>query len=338
MPNLNLKTTCKEHELIKAYLEENASENLALKINAGAIVEQDGKQLINKKTLEEFMSFAGKEAQKLAEKGANSACVSSDVVFGWAVHFFEEDSIIGTLYNPDGSKYVKPKPQHSKTTTTKHTPPAQPKPKHEQASFFDLSTFGNKEDKDEKVEEPEETDEDVNEEDDEKTIEETASKEEPTQQKPKGNFVYTTYQEIKDCYVTSVVAMRLGDFYEIFGQDAVDIAKELELTLTGRDFGLEHRIPMVGFPSHCADNYFNKIAEKHSVIAIDTNGTITKTIEQKESTKKINFNEDDVKKEYNKSCAFPEDDLKKEAELMKAFDQDSLLKLLDLFEENVAIG
>ena len=327
MPNLSLKTTCKEHELIKAYLEENASENLALKINGGAIIEQDGKQLINKKTLEEFMSFAGKEAQKLAAKGANSACVSSDVVFGWAIHYFEEDSIIGTLYNPDGSKYEKPKPQQSKTTT-KYTPPAPPKPKHEQASFFDLSAFGNKDYKEEKVEEPEETDEAASE----------KETEDPTPQKQKGNFIYTTYKELKDCYVTSVIAMRLGDFYEIFGQDAVDVAKELDLTLTGRDFGLDHRIPMVGFPYPCADNYFDKIAENHSVVAIDTNGTITKTVEQKYSPKKITFNEDDIKKEYNKSCAFPEDDLKKEAELMKVFDQESLLKLLDLFEENVAIG
>ena len=144
MKKLNLETNCKEHEIIKTYLEEHASEELARKINAGVFVEQDGKQLVNKKTLNEFMIFAGKEAQNLAQKGVNCACIEGSLVFGWAIHYFEEESIIGTLYNPDGTKYKKPKPVAKPSTT--FTPPIQQKPKHEQTSLFDLSAFINKKD------------------------------------------------------------------------------------------------------------------------------------------------------------------------------------------------
>ena len=65
---LSLETKCKEHELIKNYLEENASEILADKINNGVQITKDNKTLVNKKTLETFMSFATEEAKKLASK------------------------------------------------------------------------------------------------------------------------------------------------------------------------------------------------------------------------------------------------------------------------------
>ena len=102
---LDLEAKTKEQELVKAYLEENASEVLAEKINSGVRIEKDGKTLINKKTLDGFMKYASDEARKLASNGANSACVEDRVVYGWAVHYFEEDSIEGTLYNEDGSEY-----------------------------------------------------------------------------------------------------------------------------------------------------------------------------------------------------------------------------------------
>ena len=57
-----------------------------------------------------------------------------------------------------------------------------------------------------------------------------------------------------------------GDFYEILGKDAVTIASELDLTLTGRECGLTYRIPMVGFPYHAAEVYFGKIARKHNLV------------------------------------------------------------------------
>ena len=104
MSNLNLTASTPEQNRIKEYLENNASDVLADKINNGVRIEKDGKTLINKKDLDGFMKYAYEEARTLA-KGANCACVSSDVVFGWAVHYFEEDSIEGTLYNEDGSVY-----------------------------------------------------------------------------------------------------------------------------------------------------------------------------------------------------------------------------------------
>ena len=137
---LNLTANSKEQELIKAYLEENAGEILAEKINNGTPFEKDGKMLINRKTLDGFMKYATDEARKLASKGATSACIEDKVVYGWAVHFFEEDSIEGVLYNEDGTEY---KPV--KTTTKTSAPPAKtvvqikPEPKP-QMSLFDFMT------------------------------------------------------------------------------------------------------------------------------------------------------------------------------------------------------
>lgn len=102
---LNLEAKGRDQELIKKYLEENASDILVQKINNGTPFEKSGKSLINKKTLDGFMNYAYSEAKKLVEKGANCACVEDRVVYGWAIHYFEEDSIEGTLYNEDGTKF-----------------------------------------------------------------------------------------------------------------------------------------------------------------------------------------------------------------------------------------
>ena len=90
MTTLNLTAHNKPQELILAYLQENASDVLAEKINSGTPISKDGKQLVNKKTLDGFMTFAESEAKKIAEKGARSACVEDSVVYGWAIHYFEE--------------------------------------------------------------------------------------------------------------------------------------------------------------------------------------------------------------------------------------------------------
>lgn len=133
---LNLDAKTNEERKVKAYLEANASEMLAEKINNGMRIQKDGKTLLNKKTLAGFMKFACDEAKKQAEKGAHSACIDDDVVYGWAVHYFEEDSIEGTLYNGDGTEYKKQPGVAAKAPTVKYTPPKpQPKP---QMSMFDL--------------------------------------------------------------------------------------------------------------------------------------------------------------------------------------------------------
>ena len=142
---LHLTATTTEEKVLKEYLEQNASEVLADKINNGVPVEKDGKMLISKKTLACFMKYATDEARKQADKGATSACLHSDIVFGWAIHYFEEDSILGTLYNEDGTEYKAAKPATkilplpSTTATDTPTAPApKPKPKARQMSMFDL--------------------------------------------------------------------------------------------------------------------------------------------------------------------------------------------------------
>ncbi len=87
---LNLVANTEPEKRILEYLQNNVSETLADKINNGTPFEKDGEPLINKKTLSDFMKYACDEARKLAEKGANSACVDDVTVYGWAIHFFEE--------------------------------------------------------------------------------------------------------------------------------------------------------------------------------------------------------------------------------------------------------
>ena len=141
---LHLTATTTEEKVLKEYLEQNASEVLADKINNGVPVEKDGKKLISKKTLAGFMKYATDEARKQAAKGATSACLHSDIVFGWAIHYFEEDSILGTLYNEDGTEYKAPKPapkvtpKPSATAKAPAVPAPKPQPKAGQMSMFDL--------------------------------------------------------------------------------------------------------------------------------------------------------------------------------------------------------
>ena len=153
---LDLEAKTKEQELVKAYLEENASEVLAEKINSGVRIEKDGKTLINKKTLDGFMKYASSEARKLASNGANSACVEDKVVYGWAVHYFEEDAIEGNLYNEDGSEY-KPAP---KVTDKPVVKPVKQKNDSAQISMFD---FEEKEEQENEDDEEPPTQDEINE-------------------------------------------------------------------------------------------------------------------------------------------------------------------------------
>lgn len=76
------------------------------------------------------------------------------------------------------------------------------------------------------------------------------------------------YLGVKDKYKDCVVFYRLGDFYEMFFDDAVRVSKLLDLTLTGRDCGLEQRAPMCGVPYHAADEYIAKLIAKGEKVAI----------------------------------------------------------------------
>lgn len=143
MERLNLTANTPSEQRIKEYLEQNASDVLVDKINNGVKIEKDGKTLINKKDLDGFMKYATEEARKQAESGARSACIEDSVVFGWAVHYFEEDSIIGILYNEDGTEHSRPLP--TRTTVQKKDKPKEEKSKKvppvqqsNQMSLFDM--------------------------------------------------------------------------------------------------------------------------------------------------------------------------------------------------------
>lgn len=263
MIKLNLTPQNKQEELILNYLQKNASETLADKINNGTPFEKDGNPLLNKKTLSGFMKYACDEARNLAEKGANSTFIDDQNVYGWAIHFFEEDSIEGTLYTLDGAEY-KPTVKHVESNAVK----AKPEPKKQenvQFSFFDNLT-------EHEVKEHETYNSSVDTEENE-VIEQNGNDEQTSvvSNTPNGTF-FEKYQALQQQNPAYVIAYRLGDFYEILGDKAVAIAREIDLTLTSRDCGLQKRVPLVGFPYHAAEIYFNKVSDHHDILVVETNG------------------------------------------------------------------
>lgn len=76
------------------------------------------------------------------------------------------------------------------------------------------------------------------------------------------------YLEVHEKVKDAILFFRLGDFYEMFFDDAIKASKELEIALTGRDCGLEERAPMCGVPYHAAENYITKLVEKGHKVAI----------------------------------------------------------------------
>lgn len=283
---LNLEVKTKGERKIKTYLEANASDILVEKINNGVHIQRDGKTLLNKKTLAGCMDFAYDEAKKQAEKGARYACIDDPDVYGWAVHYFEEDSIEGTLYNEDGTEYKPPKPVTPPKPAATYTPPKpQPKP---QMSFFELMENNANEEK------PSENAQDVSQKaeqsdnpdrDDEEPCNDAETDEEPTaeelreaaeteeeQQEPimpekakavqmQGSPFYQRYMQVQNKYPDHIVLFSRGDFYEALGKGAQILAENLALTLTGRDCGLLERVPMTGIPHHAVDNYIGKALE-----------------------------------------------------------------------------
>ena len=286
---LNLTATTTEEKVLKEYLEQNAGEVLANKINNGVPIEKDGKKLVSRKTLAGFMKYATEEARKQAAKGATSACLHSDIVFGWAIHYFEEDSILGTLYNEDGTEYKAPNPatkaapKKTATATATDTPTApapKPTPKAGQMSMFDLF-----DEPETKVEETTEADEYDDEEvalgtaveapespveDGEPEVEQVPAVEVKEPEKPVISPLWTRYQGYQDEHSDTVIVMRVGDFYEIFGDAAETASKPLDLTVVSRDFGLPERVSMIGFPYHRADAYIEKLRAFTDTVVVES--------------------------------------------------------------------
>lgn len=354
MPKLNLQAKDETQKIIKAYLEEHVSVPLAEKINNGVLIQKDGKSLLNKKSLDGCIEFSVQEAQKLVEKGARAACIQDCVVFGWAIHYFEEDTIEGTLYNPDGTEYKPKTATPPACVSTTYTPPA-PKPKP-QMSLFDLLEKNSLAQKQENV------CENQSEEDEEPTEEELCEAgscdEEPTEEVCKatdcnspanevkpvqipavenlGLPFYQRYKKMQEKYPDHIVAFRRGDFYEILGRNAELFAKELSLTLTGRDCGLSERVPMVGFPLQAADTYLAKALGKgYKIAVIDTRDNV-KLLKKEESTPdpsekhpidEQTYVDDDGVIHYTEDEALPYD--------RTAFDVEALCKLDELFGNEI---
>jgi len=89
------------------------------------------------------------------------------------------------------------------------------------------------------------------------------------------------YLEVKDNYPDAIVFYRLGDFYEMFFEDAITVSHELELTLTGRNASLDERVPMCGVPHHAKDIYIEKLVKKGYKVAI------CEQVEEASNTKKM---------------------------------------------------
>lgn len=139
MTKLNLAAKGDDQIAVLNYLQQNATDVLADKINNGVQIVKDGVTLINKKTLDGFFRYATEEARKLVAKDARCACVLDRVVFGWAIHYFEEEEIEGTLYNLDGTEY-KTAAKHTTTpTVTTKSVVTKPKKNEGQLSIFDMT-------------------------------------------------------------------------------------------------------------------------------------------------------------------------------------------------------
>lgn len=351
MVTLNLKANTPEEQIVLKHLIPQVSDVLAEKINNGVRIKKDGKTLINKKDLSTFMQYATEQAKKqIAEnqrKGAQAVCVQGDDIMNWAIHYFEEDSIEGKLYNVDGTEYKPPKPAAKPVATTTpavpYTPP-KPAPKP-QLNIFDMMAD---------------------------SPEPKAEIPEPEQRKQEQvkqiNPVYEEYLKIQERYPEFVIAYRLGDFYEIFGEDAKKISDDLDMTLTGRDFGLESRIPMIGIPQHAIKSYITRITEYgHKLAVVENKDNIRRFVLQNNQTVEIDTGEimaDDVEelsveemRQFDGDITEPEElptvskitegidfqdsdddfDIENERRKMKAFDLEALIILQELFDNKINV-
>ena len=291
MTKLNLAAKGDDQIAVLNYLQQNATDVLADKINNGVQIVKDGVTLINKKTLDGFFRYATEEARKLVAKDARCACVLDHVVFGWAIHYFEEDEIEGTLYNLDGTEYKTVKPMATPTVTTKSVI-TKPKKNEGQLSIFDMTLPDD---------EPDDTDEDVCDGTDdsdevqavcESTSQPTAQQvsipiithndtqsSTPTQQSANTHtddkaMFYYKYEIMQRQYPNNILLYRVGDFYEALDRNAELLARTIGLTLTGLSCGEVGRHPMCGIPYHALDVYVDKIKQHFAITIMDSDNDV----------------------------------------------------------------
>ena len=266
---IHLEAKNATEERLKQYLEGLDDEVLAAKINDGVWITKDGKRYLNKKDLAGFMRFATEETRKQAEKGASSACVEDAVVFGWLTHYFYEDAIEGTLYNEDGTPYKAAKPTErivkvpskKKATETEHGG------QENLLAFIPAVEHRAEEDDEEDTVPAVEADADNEEEELESVEEETLTVDEAPP-----SPLYAKYKAVQDKYPEYPLVYRVGDFYEIMGRYAEELAPVLGLTLVSRSIGNGERVPMIGFPFHKSEVYVDILYKTRTVVVVDSNG------------------------------------------------------------------
>lgn len=292
MTKLNLTAKGDDQIAVLNHLQQNASDVLADKINNGVQIVKDGVTLINKKTLDGFFRYATEEARKLVAQNARCACVLDHVVFGWAIHYFEEDEIEGTLYNLDGTEYkTAVKPVTTPKITTKPVV-TKPKKNEGQLSIFDITLSDD---------EADDTDEDVCDDTEdlyevqdvcESTSQPTAQQvsipiithndtqsSTPPQQSANTHtddkaMFYYKYEIMQRQYPNNILLYRVGDFYGALDRNAELLAKTIGLTLTGLSCGGAGRHPMCGIPYHALDVYVDKIKQHFAITIMDSDNDV----------------------------------------------------------------
>ena len=299
MTKLNLAAKGDDQIAVLNYLQQNASDVLADKINNGVQIVKDGVTLINKKTLDGFFRYATEEARKLVAKDARCACVLDRVVFGWAIHYFEEDKIEGTLYNLDGTEY-KTAAKHTTTpTVTTKSVVTKPKKNEGQLSIFDMTLPDDESDgtNDDVCDDTEDLYEvqDVCESTSQPTAQQVSipvithndtQSSTPTQQSANTHtddkaMFYYKYEIMQRQYPNNILLYRVGDFYEALDRNAELLARTIGLTLTGLSCGEAGRHPMCGIPYHALDVYADKIKQHFAITIMDSDSTM-RIVEQNE--------------------------------------------------------
>lgn len=166
---------------------------------------------------------------------------------------------------------------------------------------------------------------------------EIAEEEKAEQPKPTVSPVYQKYLDVQDRYPQAIIAMRLGDFYEVFGKSAELLADELSLTLTSKDCGLESRIPMIGFPYHSSDVYFSKILSNgHTLVVIENDDEVYKL----PSTQDVNLETGEILSEEEMrefDGDIEEPDLTDDEPDISAFDTEALAVLDEMFGKEITL-
>ena len=364
-----------EEHIIAIHLKNVIPETVAHKLMNGVHIEQDGKQLINKKSIKLFLQYLCEKMYNAAKNNKNktqnvkAVAKEGTAILDEAIKYFNDDKIIGELYDESGKLYKKapelPK-EIAKATKTMAVAQKKEPDKPQQFTLFSLLEENNTQQplavETPRVEQPtqeailfSDTPDDVEDDEENNEYGEPDDNEETPcafdVDRETGEILspipaehsvpvqpyfplYQKYLSFQGQYPQAVIAYRLGDFFEIFGDNAIKVSNHLDLTLTGRDCGLPERVPMVGFPYHASDTYFRKIAEFTQVIVVEDDTATPYVLEEKTAIK-IPVKEENAPTVYENNP--PNDDFAEERELQQFFDTEALSSLFELFEYNLDI-